>query len=171
MWQIPVGIGVGILYSGQSPRRAVTATGITLVASAIIRSIGWRTAGTVAWRGSGLLVGGLGRLAMVPSGYLAGAVVAGAVVGTGVSYALFGEEGAKAAVDFYTDPFDLEKAQTILAIPSNLAAITQGNRAVENNAAGLPAGTNIAAKQTGQGMEPDYSHPYWESGWWGEIPS
>jgi hypothetical protein len=143
MWHIPVGIGVGILYSSQSPKRAVTATGLTLVASAIIRSIGWRTAGTVAWRGAGLLVSGVGRLALVPSGYLAGAVVGGAIVGTGVSYALFGEEGAKAAVDFYTDPFDLEKGKTIASIPSNLAAITQGNRAVANNAAGLPTGTQV----------------------------
>ena len=30
MWQIPVGIGVGILYSGQSPQRALIATGLTL---------------------------------------------------------------------------------------------------------------------------------------------
>lgn len=143
MWQIPVGIGVGILYSGQSPKRAVTATGITLGASAIIRAIGWRTAGTVAWRGIILTGSNLYRLSMVPSLYLAGAVVGGAIVGTGVSYALFGEEGAKAAVDFYTDPFDLDKAKTIAAIPSNLAAIVQGNRAVENNAAGLPTGTQV----------------------------
>jgi len=165
MWQIPVGIGVGILYSGQSPSRAVTATGITLGASAIVRAIGWRTAGAVAWRGIILTGSGLGRLAMVPSAYLVGAVVGGALVGTGVSYALFGKEGAKAAVDFYTDPFDLDKAKTIASIPSNLAAITQGNRAVANNAAGIPAGTNVAAKETGQGMMPDSSHPYAE--WWG----
>lgn len=168
MWQIPVGIGVGILYSGQSPRRAITATGITLGASAIIRAIGWRTAGKVAWRGIILTGSGLGRLAMVPSGYLVGAVIAGAIVGTGVSYALFGKEGAKAAADFYTDPFDYEKGKTIAAIPSNLAAITQRNRAVANNAAGVATGTNVAAKQTGQGMEPNYSNPSWQSGWWQE---
>jgi hypothetical protein len=143
MWQIPVGVGVGILYSGQSPKRAVTATGITLGASAIVRAIGWRTAGTVAWRGIILTGSGLGRLAMVPSAYLAGAVVAGAIVGTGVSYAMFGKEGAKAAVDFYTDPFDVEKGKTIASIPSNLAAITQGNRAVLNNAASVPAGQQV----------------------------
>jgi len=158
MWQIPVGIGVGILYSGQSPTRALTATGLTLAGSAVIRSIGWRAAGSAAWFG----VRAVG--AMTIQGF-AGAVVAGALVGTGVSYALFGKEGAKAAVDFYTDPFDLDKAKTIAAIPSNLAAITQGNRAVANNAAGIPAGTNVSAKETGQGMMPDSSHPYAE--WWG----
>ena len=171
MWQIPVGIGVGILYSSQSPRRAVTATGITLAASAMLRAISWRTVVTVGWRGISVVGSTAGRLAMVPSGYLAGAVVGGAIVGTGISYLLFGKEGAKAAVDFYTDPFDIDKAKTIAAIPSNLNAITERNRAVANNAAGLPMGTNPAAKQTGQGMEPDYSHPSWQSGWWGEIPS
>ena len=153
MWQIPVGIGVGILYSGQSPKRAVTATGITLGASAIVRAIGWRTAGAVAWRGIILTGSGLGRLAMVPSAYLVGAVVGGALVGTAVSYAMFGKEGAKAAVDFYTDPFDLDKAKTIASIPSNLAAITQGNRAVANNAAGLPTGTNVSSSYTAPGHE------------------
>ena len=136
MWQIPVGIGVGILYSSQSPRRAVTATGITLAASAILRAISWRAAGSAAWFG----IRAVG--AMTIQGF-AGAVVGGAIVGTGVSYALFGKEGAKAAVDFYTDPFDVEKAKTIVAIPSNLNAIIKGNRAVENNAAGLPTGTQV----------------------------
>lgn len=159
MWQVPVGIGVGIFYSGQSPQRALAATGLTLAASAMIRAIGWRTAGSAAWFG----VRALG--AMTIQGF-AGAVVGGALVGTGVSYLLFGEEGAKDALDFYTNPFDLDKAKTIAAIPSNLAAITQSNRAVENNAGGIPTGTNVAGKQTGQGMEPDYSHPNWESGWW-----
>jgi hypothetical protein len=79
---------------------------------------------------------------MVPSGYLVGAVLGGALVGTAVSYALFGEKGAKDAVDFYTNPFDFEKGKTIVSIPSNLAAITQSNRALENNAAGLPTGWN-----------------------------
>ena len=139
MWQIPVGIGVGILYSGQSPRRAVTATGLTLVASAVVRAIGWRTAGAVAWRGATLV----GRLGMVPAWYLAGAVVGGAVVGTAVSYALFGKEGAEAAVDFYTDPFDLKKVKTVASIPKNLKAQSAYNRAVENNAMGITAGTPI----------------------------
>ena len=153
MWQIPVGIGVGVWYSGQSLRRAVTATGITLAASAVIRSIGWRAAGSALWTAS-----------MTPIGYVAGAVVGGAVVGTGVSYALFGEEGAKAAVDFYTDPFDLEKAKTIASIPSNLSAIVQGNRAVENNAAGLPTGTQIGSTYTAPGV----NAPTWRADMTGE---
>lgn len=140
MWQIPVGIGVGVLYSDQSIKRAATATGLTLIASAGIRAFGWRAAASYGWFAL-RAVGG-----MTLQGF-AGAVVGGAIVGTAVSYALFGKEGAKDAVDFYTNPFDLEKAKTILSIPSNLAAITRGNRAVPNNAAGLPTGTNVAAKQ------------------------
>ena len=154
MWQLPVGIGVGIWYSGQSPRRAITATGLTLAGAAVIRSIGWRTAAAGAY-----------TLGMTPALYIVGAVTGGALVGTGASYALFGKEGAKAAVDFYTDPFDLDKAKTIADIPSNIAAITQANRAVVNNAAGLPTGTNVAAKQTGQGMMANPTHPFAE--WWG----
>ena len=136
MWQIPVGIGVGVLYSDQSIKRAATATGLTLIASAGIRAFGWRAAASYGWFAL-RAVGG-----MTLQGF-AGAVVGGAIVGTAVSYALFGKEGAKDAVDFYTNPFDLEKGKTILSIPSNLAAITQGNRAVANNAAGLPTGQNI----------------------------
>ena len=146
MWQIPVGIGVGILYSGQSPQRALIATGLTLAGSAVIRSIGWRAAGSAAWFG----VRSVGSMTI--QGF-AGAVVGGAMVGTGVSYALFGKEGAKAAVDFYTDPFDLEKAKTIASIPSNLAAIVQGNRAVANNAAGLPTGTQVDSTYTAPGHD------------------
>ena len=164
MWiQLASGIAVGAAF-GRTPTESALITGATIGTAAAIRRIGiMRVA-----QGSLTM---LGRLAMVPSGYLAGAIVGGAIVGTGISYALFGKEGAKAAVDFYTDPFDLDKAKTVASIPSNLSAITQGNRAVANNAAGLQAGTNIAAKQTGQGMEPDYSHPNWQSGWWGEIPN
>jgi len=163
MWQIPVGIGVGILYSGQSPTRALVATGLTLAGAAAIRSIGWRAAGSAAWFG----VRAVG--AMTIQGF-AGALIGGAVVGTSVSYALFGKEGAKAAIDFYTDPFDLDKGKTIAAIPSNLAAITQGNRAVMNNAAGLPAGTNVATLARDQEREafmaPDPTHVY--ADWWGD---
>ena len=138
MWiQLASGVAVGALF-GRTPAESAIITGATIGTAAAIRRIGiMRVA-----QGS---LAGLGRLAMVPSGYLAGAVVGGAIVGTGISYALFGKEGAKAAVDFYTNPLDIEKGKTLLAVPSNLAAITQGNRAVANNAAGLPTGTNVAS--------------------------
>lgn len=136
MWQLPVGIGVGVLLGGQSPQKAALLSGTTLIASAAIRAIGWRATATYGWAG----LRAVGAMSM--QGF-AGAVIGGAIVGTVVSYGLFGKEGAKDAVDFYTNPLDLEKGKTILSIPSNLAAITQGNRAVANNAAGLPTGENI----------------------------
>ena len=136
MWQIPIGVGVGVLYSGQPLKRALIATGLTLAGSALVRAIGWRAAGSTAWFG----IQAIGAMSIQSA---AAGIIGGAVVGTGVSYALFGKEGAKAAVDFYTDPFDSSKAKTIAAIPSNLAATIQANRAVMNNAAGLPTGTSV----------------------------
>ena len=142
MWQIPVGIGVGVWYSDQSLRRAVTATGITLAASAVIRSIGWRAAGSAAWFG----VRAVG--AMTIQGF-AGAVVGGALVGTAVSYALFGKKGAEDAIKLYTGQVPILSVApdsylgTIAQAPGRVAASIAANRAVANNAAGLPTGQSI----------------------------
>lgn len=50
-------------------------------------------------------------------GALAGSVLAGyalgAVVGTGIGYSMYGKEGARAALDFYMNPFAPSKWQTI----------------------------------------------------------
>lgn len=148
MWGIPVGIGIGVLYSGQSPQRAATATGLTLAGTAIVRAIGWRTAGSAAWFG----IRAVG--AMTIQGFT-GAVIGGAIVGTGVSYALFGKEGAKDAVKLYTGQVNIFDSYygvpypsldddsylgTIAQAPSNIAESIAMNRAVEGNAAGLPVG-------------------------------
>ena len=139
MWHLPVGVGVGILYSGQSPKKAVTATGITLAASAAIRAIGWRATGSAAWYG--IRAGG----AMSIQGFT-GAVVGGALVGTAISWALFGKEGAMDAVKLYTGQvkvFSLAPDSyvgTIAQAPGNIAESIAANRAVEGNAAGLPTG-------------------------------
>lgn len=137
MW-IPfaVGVGVGVLAGGHSPKRAATLSGLTLGSTAILRSISWRAAG------SGALFGARALGAMTIQGF-GGAVLGGALVGTGVSYLMFGEQGAKAAVDFYTDPFDKEKGKKILDIPKNVAARSSYNRAVEGNAMGIETGTPI----------------------------
>jgi len=168
MWQIPVGIGVGILFSGQSPKRALLATGLTFVGSAVIRSIGWRAAGSAAWFG----VRAVG--AMTIQGF-AGAVVGGALVGTAVSYALFGKKGAEDAIKLYTGQVPILSVApdsylgTIAQAPGRVAASIQANRAVENNAAGLPTGTNISTLELQQRraefMAPDPQHQYAE--WWG----
>lgn len=137
MWQIPVGIGVGVLYSGQSPTRAGTATGLTLAGSAIVRAVGWRKAASAAWFG----VRAIGAMSI--QGFL-GAVAGGAIVGTGVSYALFGKKGAKDAVKFYTGQVSpKEVIDAIAKAPERVVATIQANRAVANNAAGLPVGMPI----------------------------
>jgi hypothetical protein len=146
MWYgLPVGIGVGVLLGGKSPTKALYLSGATLVGTAIVRSIGWRAAGSAAW----FALQGVGAMSMQS---FAGAVVGGAVVGTGVSYALFGKEGAKDAVKLYTGQVPILSLApdsylgTIAQAPARIAATTQWNRAVEGNAAGLPTGwnTNVA---------------------------
>jgi len=137
MWQIPVGIGVGVLYSGQSPQRAATATGLTLAGAAIVRAFGWRTAGSAAW----FAVRAVG--AMTLQGFT-GAVIGGAIVGTGVSYALFGKEGAKDALDLYTGQVSpTEYVETLAKAPGRIAESIELNRAVEGNVAGLPTGWQV----------------------------
>ena len=142
MWQLPVGIGVGVLLGGQSPKKAAVLTGTTLVASAVIRSIGWRAAGSTAWFG----VRAIGAMSI--QGFV-GAYVAGAVVGTSVSYALFGKEGAEDAFELYTGQVKVFSVApdsylgTIAQAPGRVRASIEANRAVEGNAAGLPTGQNI----------------------------
>tara|TARA_R110001583_G_scaffold126826_1_gene278415 strand:+ start:254 stop:733 length:480 start_codon:yes stop_codon:yes gene_type:complete len=146
MWQIPIGVGVGVLYSGQPLKRALIATGLTLAGSALVRAVGWRAAGSTAWFG----IQAIGAMTIQSA---AAGVIGGAVVGTGVSYALFGKEGAKDAVKLYTGQVPIISLApesylgTIAQIPERLAAITTGNRAVEGNAAGLPTGWNITKSE------------------------
>ena len=136
MWiQLASGIAVGALF-GRTPTQSAIITGATIGTSTVIRRLGVMRVAQAGWFG----IRALG--AMTIQGFAA-AVVGGALVGTGVSYLLFGKEGAKAAVDFYTDPFDVEKGKTILKAPGRVAARIQANRAVANNAAGLPTGQSI----------------------------
>lgn len=161
MYLIPFTVGVGFgRLTGRTWGSSILYSGAVTWTAAQIK------------RGAFRRVASMGHRVLSLTGYqvLAGLAI-GVGVGTATSSLLFGKEGREAAIDFYTDPFDSEKVETILDIPKNLMAITALNRAVENNAAGLPTGTNVSAQQTGQGMEPDYSHPNWQSGWWGEIPS
>jgi len=56
--------------------------------------------------------GGTMNLARVIPSVAAGYAI-GSVVGTGISHALYGSKGAVKAMDFYSDPFDSKKWQTI----------------------------------------------------------
>ena len=142
MW---VTLGAGVLVGstvGRTPFESAVLTGATIGTAALIRRLTW--AGVLR---TGAYAATAAHLTLSLTGYqLGGALIGGAIVGTGVSYALFGKEGAMDAIDFYTNPFDLEKGKTILAAPSNLAALIASNRAVANNAAGLMTGenTNVA---------------------------
>ena len=157
MWYaFPIGVGVGVLLEGQSVKRSLT---LALISSGLSYAISRGGIGS-AW----FALQAVGNITLSQA---AGAYVGGAVVGTGVSYLLFGEKGAKDAIEFYSNPITapVKLTRELSQVPSRLAAITQGNRAVANNAAGLPTGTNVAAKPTGQGMSPDPNHPF--ADWWG----
>ena len=153
MWiSIASGVGIGALV-GRNPIESAVLTGATI--------------GTAAYvRGGGLArIASLGHRVLMLTGYqLIGAVVAGAIVGTGISYIFFGKEGAKAAVDFYTNPFELKKWETIAKAPANLSAIMQADQAVENNAAGLPAGTRVGDSYLAGGRGNPAHSQYQESG-------
>jgi len=111
--------------------------------------------------------GAAGRLAFAGQalwgmsfGNVVTAVGLGVVGGIGVSQLLFGDEGRKDAIDLYTGKVSAALyVDTVLKVPGRLQAITQGNRAVENNAAGLPTGTNVSTSYTAPGSE-----EFWGSG-------
>ena len=160
MW---VTLAAGVLVGstvGRTPFESATLTGATIGTAALIRRLTWagvtRTAVGVA--------SGAHRFLCLTGYQLGGAVIGGAIVGTGVSYALFGKEGAMDAIDFYSNPLDVKKGKTILAAPANLAAIMKANIAVENNAAGLPAGTRVGDAYLAGGRGNPAHSDYQESG-------
>lgn len=142
LWLMPIGFGVGTLFG--------KATGKTWIASATY-------AGAVTWTTNqvyGLAIGRAGAagrlytagqvvLTMTVGQLLAG-VALGVAGGIGTSQLLFGDEGRKDAVDFYTGKVSAPKyVETLSKAPSRVKAIVAANRAVENNAAGLPTGMPI----------------------------
>ena len=142
MWLMPIGFGVGTLFG--------RATGKTWISSAAY-------AGAVTWTTNqvyGLAIGragALGRLATAGQvvltmtvGQLLAGVALGVAGGIGTSQLLFGDEGRKDAIDFYRGRVSLgEQIETYSKVPSRVKAIVAANRAVENNAAGLPTGMPI----------------------------
>jgi outer membrane lipoprotein SlyB len=105
-----------------------------------------------AFRAVGMIGRGLWTVSKIrppAPGPFAVGYVAGAIVGTGVSYALFGEEGAQDAIDLYTGQvpvFSISEGsllETISDIPGYIQARNESNRAVPGNAAGIPGGTEL----------------------------
>jgi hypothetical protein len=152
MWLVPIGFGVGVLFG--------KATGKTWVSAAVY-------AGAVTWTTSqvyGLAigrVGALGRLAFAGQavwgmsvGALVGGVALGIAGGIGTSQLLFGDEGRKDAIDFYTGKVSAGLyLDTLKKAPERIAASVAANRAVENNAAGLPTGTTVGSTYTAPGHD------------------
>lgn len=134
MWYaFPIGVGVGVLLEGQSVKRSIT---LGVVSSGVAFAIS-RGALPSLWFAT-QAVGG------ITLGQAAGAYVGGALVGTAISGLLFGEEGARDAIEFYGNPVSAPKklASSLSKAPGRIAASIASSRAVENNAAGLPTGWN-----------------------------
>lgn len=145
MWLVPIGFAVGTLFG--------KATGKTWTSSVVY-------AGGVTWTTSqvyGLAIGwagALGRLGFAGQA-LWGMTVGGLVTGIGLGIAggigtsrlLFGKEGQEDAIDFYTGKVSVPLyIETLKEAPEKIAVSIASNRAVANNAAGLPTGwnTNVA---------------------------
>ena len=165
MWiAFPVGVGVGVIAGGRTPTEAIALTGLTAGISFALSRGGLQSAWFAVRAVAGMSIQGFGA-----------AYVGGALVGTGVSGLLFGKEGAKDAVKLYTGQvkvFSLAPDSylgTIAQAPGRVAASIAANRAVANNAAGLPTGTNLSTlewqQQRDEFMAPDPTHQY--ADWWG----
>lgn len=90
---------------------ATRKTGLTMASFGIRASANMAAASTRALLGTTIRAGGtttLGGAAATYAGALTAGYVLGAVVGTGVSYHIWGDEGADHAIDFYTGQGDHE---------------------------------------------------------------
>lgn len=91
--------------------------------------IGSKTARGIAWNISKPALVGMGRSVAIASGYavqgiaiVAAGYTIGAVIGTGISQAVWGDKGAKAALELYSSPssfiekglFDIGKNATTI---------------------------------------------------------
>jgi len=114
-----------------------------------ISSLG--TATVIGWTATQVRRGAIMRLATVGNTLMsmtlwdfAAGVGLGVVGGIGTSKLLFGEKGQEDAIDLYTGKVSAPLyVETLLKAPERIAASIQTNRAVENNAAGLPTGTQV----------------------------
>ena len=148
-----IGGGVGYaLTRNEIAAAAGAATGIAarkvtlgMVGRGIVR-----TGGFIAprlWSASNFIRFGTattsGSLGTATAAVAAGAA-AGVIVGTGVSYAMFGKDGAEAAIEFYTEPSQwAERLSQIGDIPELIREQNAAWQAVPGNAAGIAAGTQI----------------------------
>jgi len=148
MW---VAFVVATLYGKATGRTWLSSLGTATV-------IGWTA--TQVRKGAVLRLASAGNTLMSMTLWnVAAGVGLGVAGGIGTSRLLFGKEGQDLAIDFYTGKWSIpELAETLQSTPSTIAARIQANRAVENNAAGLPTGTSVNT-YTAPGSE-----EFWGSG-------
>lgn len=142
---IPIALswGVGTL--------AGRVTGKTWISSAAYSgAVTWTTSQLyqAVWLGRTNAMARLGWAGRAVWGMSVGGLTTGVLLGMGggiaVSQLLFGDEGRKDAIDLYTGKVSVPKyIETIAAAPKEIARIVEANRAVPNNAAGLPTGMPI----------------------------
>ena len=160
MYFIPFVVGIGFQrFRGQTWLSSSLSSGVVVWTSAQIR------------KGAILrLMTAANTLMSMTLWNVAAGIGLGIAGGIGVSTLLFGKEGKEAAIDLYTGKVSAGKyVDTVVKGISSIPERIEYNRAVPGNAAGIAAGTNMAQTYTpGQGMQPDYSHPNWQSGWWNE---
>lgn len=149
MW---VAFVVATLYGKATGRTWLSSLGTATV-------IGWTA--TQVRKGAVLRLASAGNTLMSMTLWnVAAGVGLGVAGGIGASQLLFGDEGRKDAIDLYTGKVSAALyVDTVLKVPGRLQAITQSNRAVENNAMGLPTGTNVSTSYTAPGSE-----AFWDTG-------
>jgi hypothetical protein len=128
---IGFGVGYALGRMGIGPATAgIVGTGI---------SIGWSVVGPRAVVGA--TVSAAKALYVTPAGPMAAAVVVPVAVGAAASYAIAGKEGIDDYKEFITEPLKMpgRVIESLVLIQEH----TNTNRAVADNAAGLPAGQNI----------------------------
>ena len=108
------------------------------------------TATAIGWTATQIRNGAFMRLAAAGNTLMSmtlwqftAGVALGVAGGIGTSRLLFGKEGQVDAIDFYTGKVSAPLyIDTLKKAPGRIAASVQANRAVENNAAGLPTGAS-----------------------------
>jgi len=146
---IPFLVGVGLAKTG----------GKTTEAAMLYSGAGVYLSNTITAGKIGRLYAAMVAVGSITVAQLLAAYAAGVAGGIGVSYLLFGKDGAKAAVDFYApggaDLTDLGKE--LAKAPERIANIVEGNRAVPSNAAGLIPGQSILTEKDHFSMTSRYN--------------
>ena len=136
--EIGAAAGIAVGYAARNVTLGMVGKGIVRTGGFIAPRL-WTASNFIRF-GSATASVGLGTLTAAA----AGGAAAGVIVGTGVSYAMFGKDGAEAAIEFYTEPSQwANRLAEIGDIPELLREQNAAWQAVPGNAAGLPAGTQI----------------------------